>query len=119
MTHNVDFDGPIQQKLVSDCNASRNGLIYNVFKNNILLSKNYLNSSAFMNTITTLLRFRTNNQKLLIDTDGWNNLPRNQKFCNLCKRNLGDKYHYIYKYIIICLAFHERINKSLSTIFVF
>lgn len=48
-----------------------------------------------MNNITTLFRFRTSNHKLPIETGRWNNVPRNQRFCNLCKNNIGDEYHYI------------------------
>lgn len=48
---------------------------------------------CYMNNITTLLRFRTSHHKLPIETCRWNNIPRNQKICNLCKNNIGDEYH--------------------------
>ena len=107
LTHNVDNEKWIlnvvkqtlidqfQQNWVSDCNASSKGLIYNLFTNNIFVSRNYINSGAYMNNITTLLRFRTSDHKLPFETGRWNNVPRNQRFCNLCKNNIGDEYHYI------------------------
>lgn len=39
--------------------------------------------------------YLTSNRKVLIETARWNNMPRYQGFCNICKNNNGDEYHYI------------------------
>lgn len=45
----------------------------------------------------TLLRFRRSNyDKLSIKTGRWNSIPRNRRFCNICKNNIGDKCHYLW-----------------------
>lgn len=60
-----------------------------------------------MNTITTVLRVWTSNQKLPIKTCRWNDISRNQRFCKSCKSNIGDEYHYMY-IIMICPALEEN-----------
>lgn len=52
----------------------------------------YINSGISMNTITTLLRFRRGNHKVPVETGRRNNVPGNQRFCNLCKNDIVDEY---------------------------
>lgn len=42
-----------------------------------------------------LARFRTSNHKLPIETGRWNDIERSNRLCNLCKRDIGDEFHYI------------------------
>ena len=43
-----------------------------------------------------MLRFRTTNNKLPIETGRWNNIDLPERKCQLCdKKDLGDKYHYL------------------------
>lgn len=70
---------------------------------------------CYMNNITTLLRFRTSHHKLPIETCRWNNIPRNQKICNLCKNNIGDDYHYIMAHV--CLDLKEYRKTFLPSIY--
>lgn len=56
--------------------------------------KQDINSGISMNTITTLLRFRRGNHKVPVETGRRNNVPGNQRFCNLCKNDIVDEYYY-------------------------
>ena len=52
-----------------------------------------------MNKIPFLLcKFRTTNHKLPIEKGRWSNIPRENRYCELCQKNqIGDEYHYIYE----------------------
>ena len=44
----------------------------------------------------TMVRFRTANHKLPIETGRWNNIDLPERKCELCNKNdLGDEYHYL------------------------
>ena len=44
----------------------------------------------------TLCKFRTTNHKLPIEHGRWNNIPRENRKCNLCNlEEIGDEFHYI------------------------
>ena len=44
----------------------------------------------------TLCKFRTTNHNLPIEHGRWNNIPRENRKCNLCNlEEIGDEFHYI------------------------
>ena len=45
-----------------------------------------------------LCKFRTTNHKLSIEKGRWSNIPRENRYCELCQKNqIGDEYHYIFE----------------------
>ena len=65
--------------------------------------------------IYLLLKFRTLNMKLPIETGRWQNLERENRKCSLCDSNdIGDEYHYIFNCSVFndcrkqCIKFHYR-----------
>ena len=50
-----------------------------------------------------LIKFRTLNHRLPIQTGRWRNTPRNERLCTKCDLNdLGDEFHYILKCPFFC-----------------
>ena len=45
--------------------------------------------------VITMSRFRTMNHKLPIENGRWQNIPREQRKCPLCRVAIGDEYHYV------------------------
>lgn len=68
-----------------DCIASSKGLNYYLFTKNIFEPRNYINPSVAMNN-TTLLRYRTSDLKLPIETSRRDNIPRNKDFVSLIQK---------------------------------
>jgi hypothetical protein len=58
---------------------------------------------SFTDIVITLAGFRTSNYKLPIETGRWNDILRHQRFCHLCRIEMGGEYHYIMK----CSVFNE------------
>lgn len=86
-----------------DSSKSRN---YHIFKDDVRL-ENYLlvlPSKIYL----PLIKFRTANHKLPIERGRWENVPHEDRKCNLCDKNdIGDEFHYI----LICPFFStERAN---------
>ena len=68
--------------------------LYKWFKTDFVYEK-YLNMLSTQNRIV-FTRFRLSNHKLPIETGRWNNVPRDERYCNLCNGNhIGDEYHFI------------------------
>jgi hypothetical protein len=45
-----------------------------------------------------LCKFRTTNHKLSIEKGRWSNIPRENRYCELCQKNqIGDEYHCIFE----------------------
>ena len=45
-----------------------------------------------------LCKFRTTNHKLPIVKRRWSNIPRENRYCELCQKNqIGDEYHYMFE----------------------
>jgi hypothetical protein len=41
-----------------------------------------------------ITNFRTSNLYLPIATGRWDNIPREERICHLCKETIGDEYHF-------------------------
>ena len=74
---------------------SPKALNYRLYKDNLQF-ENFFNILDDKN-IVTLSRFRTLNNKLPIETGRWQNVPRENRKCNLCNSgDIGDEFHYIF-----------------------
>ena len=57
----------------------------------------------------SLIKFRTGNHRLPIETGRWENLPLNERKCHLCPKNdIGDEYHNLF-----CCCYFESERKRL------
>lgn len=46
----------------------------------------------------SVCKFRTSNHKLAIEKGRYSNVPRNQRFCNMCNANvIGDEFHFVFE----------------------
>ena len=87
----------------SDTDKSSKGNVYKIFKEN-------LNLEQYFNILpehiwTNLIKFRTANHYLPIETGRWNNTPLENRLCTLCEMNdIGDEYHYLF----ICNFFTDQ-----------
>ena len=67
----------------------------------------YLNILS-KNSYIPLIKFRTSNYRLPIETRRWENIPINERKCTICDKNdLGDNFYCLF----ICLYFtNDRID---------
>ncbi len=55
-----------------------------------------------------VVKFRTSNHKLPIETGRWNGIERSERKCNLCNlKDIGDEFHYL----LICPFLAESRKK--------
>ena len=84
-----------KQNWTSDMNNSSKGINYRVFKDIISMEKYLLNLPEKYSKL--FCKFRTGNARLPIETGRWKDIPRENRFCNLCNRNeIGDEFHYLF-----------------------
>ena len=73
---------------------STKGLNYYAFKDNLSLEKYLLTLNRSLSTY--LLKFRTGNHRLPVETGRWNSVEYYDRKCTLCNRNdTGDEFHYL------------------------
>jgi hypothetical protein len=71
-------------------------LIIELFKTDFKFEE-YFNILDEQNSLL-LCKFRTTNHKLPIEKGRWSNIPRENRYCELCQKNqIGDEYHYIFE----------------------
>ena len=63
-----------------------------ILKNHGTLSITYLTRDE---QIKSLIKFRTCNNKLPVETGRYTNVPYEQKKCPFCKIHVGDEFHYL------------------------
>ena len=82
------------QKWRSDLNNSSKGVQFNSFKDTIELETYFkiLPQNLYIN----MVRFRTGNHKMPIETGRWLNIELSNRKCELCdKDTIGDEFHYL------------------------
>ena len=57
-----------------------------------------------------LIKFRTANHRLPVETGRWEDLPYSERKCALCEKNIGDEFHYL----LICPSFATERNDLLK-----
>ena len=50
-----------------------------------------------------LVKYRTRNHKLPIENGSWKNIPTHLRICNLCQKDIGDEFQYLFQ----CSVFNE------------
>ena len=83
------------QKWREDILASPKGIYYQHFKQSLKFEPYLL----LPRTISqTLLKFRTSNHNLPIETGRWSGIPREDRLCPLCNSPaIADEFHYLFK----------------------
>ena len=98
----------------SDLENSPKAFSYRIFKTEHCF-ETYLGQLNERDRIT-LIRFRTTNHKLPIETGRWLNIDRNDRICTLCNSNkLGDEFHYLLE----CSTFQNDRRKNLGNYFMY
>ena len=88
-------------------NSSSKGKSYNYLKQDLNF-ENYLINLDKKHYLS-LIKFRTGNHRLPVETGRWENLPLNERKCHLCTKNdIGDEYHYLF-----CCCYFEPERKRL------
>ena len=88
------------QQWYSDVNNSSKGQVYRFFKQSFGM-ENYLKilSPKYMKI---MIKFRTTNHRLPVETGRWHEKPLGERFCTLCNNcQIGDEFHYILECDII------------------
>ena len=84
------------QKWVTLMQNSSKGKLHSAFKDGITLEKYLLTLSK--NKYTSLLKFRTSNHKLPIETGRWNETDVADRKYTICSLNMiGDEFHYLFE----------------------
>ena len=98
----------------SDLENSPKAFSYRIFKTEHCF-ETYLDQLNERDRIT-LIRFRTTNHKLPIETGRWLNIDRNDRICTFCNSNkLGDEFHYLLE----CSTFQDDRRKNLGNYFMY
>lgn len=74
---------------------SNKSMCYRVFKKTFGF-ENYLKSTPSY-LLTYMIRFRTRNHRLPIETGNWQKIPVNQRLCHHCSNKIGDEFHYLFE----------------------
>lgn len=91
---------------------SNKGKLYYAFKNDISIENYLLNLSK--HKYWPIIKFRTCNHKLPIETGRWNNLEFSERKCTICDLDIiGDEFHYLFE----CPYFKEDRIKYLRKYF--
>jgi hypothetical protein len=86
------------------CHILEKPVSFNIF------SKHFIHLIDEQNSLL-LCKFRTTNHKLPIEKGRWSNIPRENRYCELCQKNqIGDEYHYIFE----CTNLSEKRTSLLS-----
>jgi hypothetical protein len=90
----IDQHAQTWNKSLQQSNKARN---YSIYKDKIQLEP-YLLDLCKLDALT-LLKFRTGNHYLPIETGRWEGIDISDRRCNLCRQvnEVGDEYHYLFK----------------------
>lgn len=83
------------QKWNSDCYNSTKGTSYRLFVRDDFKMQYFLTSNLSVKNKIILSQFRSNNHKLPIESGRWQNIPKQNRTCNLCHKDIGDEFHYL------------------------
>jgi hypothetical protein len=91
----------------SQIENSSKGSTYRIFKQTFQFER-YLTSTPY-GYLTYMLKFRTRNHRLPIETGNWSKTPLNLRVCNLCNNDnnnnyIGDEFHYLFQ----CKSFEDE-----------
>ena len=66
---------------------------YCIFKRKFEIEK-YLSETP-SKYLKYMIKFRTRNHKLPVETGNWHRIPLEQRKCTLCNHNIGDEFHFL------------------------
>ena len=90
------------QQWISDVNTKDICYNYRLYKNSFQQEQYLLRLPERL--LYPLIRFRTLNHRLPIQTGRWNDVPRNERLCTKCNLgDIGDEFHYA----LVCPFFNE------------
>lgn len=82
------------QKWSSDIDGSSKGQSYKLFKHTFGVEKYVFTLPVKLRKI--LMKFRTSNHRLPVETGRWYGIPLNERMCTYCnKGEIGDEFHFI------------------------
>ena len=91
----------------SSVENSSNSTFYRIFKTFEL--EKYLYTTP-RSLLSFLIRFRTRNHKLPIETGSWGRIPVNLRVCESCRNKVGDEYHFLFE----CDVFESERKKLIK-----
>ena len=83
------------QKWFSDVMNSSRGKLYSIFKKELELEKYLLRLPSLYSVWITKLR--TSNLKLPIEVGRWYGIPKENRHCTLCLKNIGDEFQVFFQ----------------------
>ena len=102
-----------QQSWYAEINNSNRLQSYSIFKHNFELEK-YLTSNIEQKYKVALTRFRTSSHSLQIETGRYENLPREQRICQMCNmKKIEDEFHFL----LVCPYYRDLRQKYFKPYF--
>ena len=106
----------VKQKLVdlflndwySSVENTSSCITYRLFKKEFKFEKYLMYTPT--NLLKCIVKIRTRNHKLPIETGRWNGTQRADRTCQLCILSIGDEYHYLLE----CKSFSDYRNKYIN-----
>lgn len=83
------------QQWFSEIENSSRGQFYSIFKKEFTLEKYLLKLPESCRIWIT--KFRCSNLRFPIETGRWQNIPKQDRICTLCRDNIGDEFHLLFK----------------------
>ena len=80
---------------------------YRLFKHKFCFEKYLVKTSPKL--LHYMIKLRTRNNKLPIETGSWNGIEINRRVCTMCRKSIGDEFHYISE----CPTFQESRKRFL------
>ena len=99
------------QHWTSEINDSSKCINYRMFTQSLKL-KHYLIHLSYRERCI-MAKFRCRNHNLPIESGCRRGIPRNLRICDLCKKDIGDEFHYIFN----CSHFTNLRNKLIKLIY--
>ena len=69
--------------------------LYRSFKHTFGFEKYLVQTPTTL--VNHLIKYRTRNHKLPVETGSWYGIPLCERICELCKADVGDEFHYLLK----------------------
>ena len=85
---------------------------YRLFKQKLGFEEYLINAPAKFRNY--LIKFRTRNHRLPIETGRWRRIPREKRKCHLCHSDIGDEFHYL----LVCRALNNLRRQFIDARFI-